>query len=95
MGPFYFFVRQKLPGDDLHCTLSRNDAIYRAFSERIERSVGSSHEIRLQEVPAVAVVLKFALIQLHWQVGSLEVKRYHLATGVPKYLKGTKSHTAV
>lgn len=39
--------------------------------------------------PASTVVLKLSLVELHGEVGSLEVQCYHLATSIPKDL-GTR-----
>ena len=40
-----------------------------------------------QALPAVSVVLKLSLVQLHSQVWRLEVQGNHLATGIPEDLK--------
>ena len=55
-------------GADLNVALRSDDAIYRRFGERIERLVLTSHELGLEEVAGVAVVLELALVQLHRQV---------------------------
>ena len=47
----------------------------------------SPHEVRLEEVAAVPIVLKLALVQLHRQVRGLEVQGDQLATGIPEDLK--------
>ena len=71
----------------LYSALGSDHTIDGRFGERIESSIGSSHEIRFQQITAVAVVLEFALIQLERQIGRLEVQRHHLAAGVPKNLE--------
>jgi hypothetical protein len=45
----------------LDATLRGDDAVHRRFGERVKLTVVSSHEIRLEEVPAVSVVFKLAL----------------------------------
>ena len=70
----------------LYCTLGCNDPIHRGFRKWIELLVLSPHKVWLEEVTTVAVVLELALVQLHWQVRRLEVKRYQLAARVPEYL---------
>lgn len=38
-------------------------------------------------IPTVAVIFKFSLIQLHCQVWGLKVESHHLTAGVPEYLR--------
>ncbi len=63
-----------------------NDAVDGRLGKRVKVAIGPAHKVRLQEEAAVTVVLELAHVQLHAQVGRLEVKRDHLAAGVPKYL---------
>ena len=67
-----------------------DDTVHRGFAERIERAIGSAHEIRFDQIAAVAVVLKLALVQLHVHVRRLEVQRRHLATHIPENLQCAK-----
>ena len=67
-------LRQELAGDDLDFAFGSNHAVYRSLGERIKLFVASTHELRLQHVPAVAVVFELALIQLHRQVRRLKVE---------------------
>jgi len=73
----------------LHSALCGDDAIYRRFGERVETPIRSPHEIGLQKVTAVAIVLEFALVQLHREICCLEVQRHHLATSIPEHLRTT------
>ena len=46
----------------LNTALGCNDAIDRCFGEGVELLVVPPHEVRLEQVPAVTVVLKFTLV---------------------------------
>lgn len=63
----------------------RDDTIH-ALGERIEGPIGPPHKVRLQKVSSAVIVLKLSLVQLHRQIGRLEVQRHHLTAGVPEYL---------
>lgn len=62
------------------------DTVDSGFGEGVEGSLGTPHEIRLQQITAVAVVLELALIQLEGQIRSLEVQRHQLTAGIPESL---------
>ena len=47
----------------------------------------SPHEVGLEEVAAVAVVLELALVQLHREIGGLKVQGDELAARVPENLQ--------
>jgi hypothetical protein len=51
------------------------------------QTVAPPHEVGFQQIAAVVVVLKLALIQLHAKVGCLEVQGHHLTAGVPENLR--------
>lgn len=57
----------------LNAALCRYHTVHRALGEGIETSVRPSHEVRLQKVSRGAVVLEFSLVQLHRQIGRLEI----------------------
>lgn len=71
----------------LYSTLCSNDTIYWRIGEGIETPVGASHEVRFEEISTVSVVLELALVELHRQVGRLEVQGHHLAARVPEHLE--------
>ena len=71
----------------LDSALGGNDTIHGRFCKRVESSVGTTHEIGFQQVAAVSVVLKLALIELERQIRCLEVKRHHLGPSIPKHLE--------
>ncbi|KAI8431912.1 hypothetical protein MSG28_004463 [Choristoneura fumiferana] len=74
----------------LHRTLGRNHPVHGGISKGVEAPVRAPHEIRFQQVAAVAVVLELALVQLHRQVRRLEVQGHHLAASVPEHLRGVQ-----
>lgn len=74
----------------LHRALCCDDAVYGGISEGVKAAISAAHEVWLQEVATVAIVLEFALVQLHGKVWSLEVQRYHLASRVPEHLSSRK-----
>lgn len=82
----HLLVGEELPRDDLHAALRRDHAVHWGLGERVELLVVAAHEVGLQQVAAVAVVLELALVQLHREVGRLEVQGYQLAAGVPEDL---------
>ena len=67
--------------------LRRDDPVHGRLGERVELLVVPPHEVGLEEVAAVPVVLELALVQLHREIRGLEVQRDQLAAGVPEYLK--------
>ena len=69
--------------------LGSDDTVDRRFCKRIESPVRSTHKVWFQQVPAIAVILEFALVQLEGQIGCLKVERNHLRASVPKHLKKT------
>ena len=71
---------------DLNVALGCDDSVDWGLGERVEGLVLHPHELRLEQVAAVAVVLELALVQLHREVGSLEVEGHQLATSVPEDL---------
>ncbi len=79
-------LRQELAGYDLDGAECGDDAVHGRLAEGVEVLVGAAQEVGLEQVAAVAVVLELALVQLHAQVGRLEVERDHLAAGVPEDL---------
>jgi hypothetical protein len=72
-----------------HGTRGSNHAINGALGEWVKQTVASPHEVGFQQIAAVIVVLKLALIQLHAKVGCLEVQGHHLTAGVPENLRNT------
>lgn len=60
------------------------------LGEWVKVLVGSAHEIGLQQVTSRVVVLELALVELHRQIGRLEVQGHHLTAGVPVELERKK-----
>ena len=60
IGP-HLLVGQELPGNDLDSALGGYHAVHWGLSERVKFLVLPPHEIRLEEVATVAIVLKLSL----------------------------------
>lgn len=54
--------KDKTANAHLDSALCCNNAVHRRFSKRVKAAVRSSHEVGLQQVATVAVVLELALI---------------------------------
>lgn len=80
-------VCEELSGDDLDGDSARHDSIHGALSEGIKHSVAAAHQVRLEKVPSLAVVLEYAQVELHWNVKLLIVEGHQLTTRVPECLR--------
>lgn len=81
------FVGEHLTGYDIDGERARDYAIHGGLGERVECAVGSSHELRLQQITAAHVELEYSQVELHGHVHSLIVQRDQLAARVPEHLR--------
>jgi hypothetical protein len=80
-------VRQELTCNDLNTALGGNDTVHGCLGERVEGLVKPPHKLWLELPATVAIVLKLALVELHWQIRSLKVQGHQLTSGIPEDLR--------
>lgn len=54
-------------------TMSCDDTVHGRFREGIKCAIWTTHKVRLQQIATLVVVFELSLVQLHPDVGRLEV----------------------
>uniref|UniRef100_A0A1I8JRK7 BHLH domain-containing protein n=1 Tax=Macrostomum lignano TaxID=282301 RepID=A0A1I8JRK7_9PLAT len=65
-------LRQAVSGDDSNERLFGHDAVHSGFGEGVEPAVWSAHEVRLEQIATVALVVEYPQVELQAQMSDAE-----------------------